>query len=260
MSLTNQLSRVLGVAVALAMSSACLSATIKDTIVISTSANDPATLPMAVVIRAEYDRLGIDATIKKYPLVRSLKSSNAGTVDAELARIDGLSSKYPNLIQVKPAFTFVELVAFSKQAELSVDGWESLRPYRMVIARGHKLPEQGTQGMDVSVTANFLSVFKMLQKDRVDIALSPLVTGWFQRHKLGAKDITQLRPPIAKTPIYHYLHTKRKDLVEPMSAVLTQVDASGELVAIRANAVQILLDRIDRDLDLCDQDYSCYEQ
>ena len=113
-----------------------------------------------VILRKAYRKLGIVIAIKKYPGERALKLANAGRVAGDVQRIDGLSAKYPNLIQVRPAINFIESSVFSKTVRFTVTGWDSLRRHRIGLIRGIKFAEINTKGMNAKLQQDYVDAWK----------------------------------------------------------------------------------------------------
>ena len=65
---------------------------------------------------------------------------------------------------------YIEILVFTKNTQIKVDGWESLRPYRLGFVMGLKKIEEQTQGMQVYMADTNETIFKLLQRGRFDIA------------------------------------------------------------------------------------------
>ena len=212
-----------------------------------------------VILRKAYRKLGIVIDIKKYPGERALKLANAGRVAGDVQRIDGLAAQYPNLIQIRPAINFIEGAVFTITARFTVAGWDSLKRHRIGLIRGIKFAEMNTKGMNTHKVSDYGALFRMLNKARVDIAVSPRLNGRYQIKRLGDTVIHELSPPIQRFELFHYLHKKNASLVPRISRVLSDMRDSGELERLRNHVVSVLLDRAERDLPLCEKDYACFE-
>jgi len=78
-------------------------------LVLGVPQNTPDSAISAVVLREAYRRLGYKLEIRALPAERALLMSNEGDLDGESQRISGLSTSYPNLIQVLPAVSDIEI-------------------------------------------------------------------------------------------------------------------------------------------------------
>jgi ABC-type amino acid transport substrate-binding protein len=211
-----------------------------------------------VIVREAYRRLGIDVVIKRYPAERAVRLANSGDVDGEIQRIGGLAEHYPNLIQVQPAINFIEATVFTTTTEFPIEGWNSLAPYRIGVIRGIKFAEQNTRDMRVAPAGGYDVLFRLLERGRVDIALSPRVNGLYHIKRRGLQGIRPLEPSVAVVDLYHYLNRKHADLVPYISAMFSRMRASGELPRIRARVVDVIMKRAERNLGPCDDDYACF--
>lgn len=164
------------------------------------------------ILTEAYRRIGIEITIKRFPAERAIQLANKGDLDGDLQRIDGIDKKYPNLIQIQPALNFFEASAFSATHDFTVDGWESLRGYRIGIIRGMKFAETNTQGMDPVVVDSYASLLKMLENGRLDVGVLPRLNGQFQAIKWATSKVRDLEPPLLNIKLYHYIHRKNADL------------------------------------------------
>ncbi|MFP6869955.1 MAG: hypothetical protein VCE91_11520 [Nitrospinota bacterium] len=119
----------------------------------------------AAIIREAYEKLGIQLIYKTYPAERALRTSNQGRADVELVRIKGIDKKYTNLIRIPVSHVQAEQMAFGKSGGIKINGWESLKPYKIVFHRGYKVAEQNTIGMKRLIVGIDRSAFLMVEKE-----------------------------------------------------------------------------------------------
>jgi polar amino acid transport system substrate-binding protein len=232
----------------------------QERLVLVTPVNTVDTVISEVITREAYRRIGIDVEIKKYPGERALRIADSGKADGEVQRIDGIAAQYPNLIQVHPAINYIEGTAFTRTKTFAINGWESLRPYRLGYIRGIKFAERNTRNMNSSSVSDYRNLFKMLSNDRFEVVVSPRLNGLFQMRQLDIRDVRELKPAIMRFDLFHYLHNKHAKLVPKISAVFSEMAASGELAAIRKHVIEVLLERSLQKLPVCDKDYACFEK
>ena len=195
------------------------------------------------MLRAVYAKLNIKLEFEDVPGKRALALSSAGEVDGEIQRIGTLSRDYPTLLQVTPAINYIEPAVFTTRLHFDVDGWNSIRTYSIGIVRGVGSSEAGTRGMDrVTATTSLESLIKMLDADRFDVMVTDLFSGLAAVRKLNLQTrIYPLSPPLERISIYHYLHERHRDLVPKVGQVIAQMEASGELAALREALVKQVL-------------------
>lgn len=192
------------------------------------------------VLTEAYHKIGIDIVVKTLPARRAILSANNGEVGGELHRVKGINKKYTNLEMVPISINHVEGVVFSKNKEFIVEGWESLRPYKIGIIRGVIYTEKGTTGMQVYPATTNEQLFKMLDMDRLDIGILNRITGLLYIDKLKLNTIKALEPPVEKLPLYHYLHKKHVDLIPKITEVLSVMKKEGRIKQIRKEYIDEL--------------------
>ena len=195
------------------------------------------------MLRAVYAKLNIKLEFVDVPGKRALALSSAGEVDGEIQRIGTLSAEYPTLLQVTPAINYIEPAVFTTKLHFDVDGWNSIRAFRIGIVRGVGSSEAGTRGMDrVTATIGIENLIRMLDADRFDVIVSDLFSGLVAVRKLNLQGrIYPLSPPLERIRIFHYLHESHRDLVPKVGQVIAQMEASGELAALRESLVKQVL-------------------
>ncbi|TQF36704.1 ABC transporter substrate-binding protein [Bradyrhizobium sp. UNPF46] len=195
------------------------------------------------MLRAVYAKLNIRLEFEDVPGKRALALSSAGEVDGEIQRIGTLSRDYPTLVQVTPAINYIEPAVFATRLRFEVKGWDSIRDYSIGIVRGVGSSEAGTRGMArVTAATSLDNMVKMLDADRFDVMVTDLFSGLAAVRKLNLQDrIYPLSPPLERIHIYHHLHERHRDLVPKVGKVIAQMEASGELAALREALVKQVL-------------------
>jgi len=193
------------------------------------------------VLKEAYVKLGVNTSISYLPGNRSLLYSSAGIVDGELFRIEGLQREYPELIQITEPILELVTIAYSSGVEFNINGWESLKPYKLGFLRSFKKAENNTKDMNTYQDDSLSNLFRLLSKGRVDLVIESQIGAsviLLQEDKLEVKAIY---PPVDRFYIYHYLHKKNKDLLLPITAVLSEMRLSGEIQKIIDSTIQKLV-------------------
>lgn len=188
---------------------------------------DPATQVAERVLREAYHQLGRELQVQGMPGERSLISANTGETDGELYRKAGIDQLYPNLLRVPVALLQYEIVVFSRRWNFKVQGWESLKPYRLGFVKGIKIIEENTRGMQLEPVATLQQAFVKMDLDRSDLVLSNRLSGLASLRQHGIHGVAQLQPPLAAFPVFHYLHRRHEDLVAPLTQALRELERSG---------------------------------
>jgi len=195
------------------------------------------------VLSVAYSRLGIKIKYRPLPGERSIRSSNSGKVDGEVFRIANMQKRYKNLIPVPTQINTLPAIAYSKNKNIKINGWASLKPYRLGIQVGIKFAERGTKDMKPIRVDSNKQLFKMLDTGRIDIAIAAQSNGIKAITQIKSKQIYPLSPSIDEYPLYHYLHKKNSHLVDKLNAVLIKMTQRGEIKAVREKHLKKLTDK-----------------
>jgi len=215
------------------------SAQASDQVLTISTNNTPLDRKVLQAVSAEaFKRLDRQFRIISLPSERSLVSANAGEIAGEGLRIAGLSDKYPNLVQVDEPYVGISFVAFSSDATIKIDGWDSLAPYRVAFINGWKLFEANSgSARVVNKVDTPQQMFDMLQRDRVDLVLYTLADGLEYTRSNGLARIAPLRPSLKDVDLYLYLHTQHADLAPKLAQIIRAMKADGSYNEILANAL-----------------------
>lgn len=202
---------------------------------IAIPSSTPSMLRWVHILEEIYKRADIPLDFVTLPTQRSLVQSSQGIVDGELVRIEKVGDLYPTLARVPTSYGFFESRAFSRaqdiQTAVQENGWNALRDYRVGIVRGMKFAEE----IDIKNWENVVSVtdthqlFEMLERDRIDIALSTKISGLVIIKENALKSIHLLEPAIRRHDLFHYLHEKNKKYIPILDEVIRAMKESGEL-------------------------------
>ncbi len=194
-----------------------------------------------LVLREAYERIGVSAQFKPMPGERALIESNLGRTDGEVARISGIEKKYDNLIRIPIAISRLEGVAFSIDPDLSVNGWNSLKDYRIGAFTGSKFVERNTRGMDVDYSPGVKNLFSMLERDRVDMIIIPYLSGLKYIKDQSLVGFTRLTPPLIEIKLYHYLNKKHLEILPRITKALEAMENENRIRALRNGFISELI-------------------
>ena len=201
----------------------------------------------AVIVKAAYEKLGMPVKFEILPGKRALMESSEGRADGDVHRIFEIGDEYPTLLRVPTAINYIEPSVFSKKHEFEVTDCAALKGYQIGIVRGVKHSQLCTQGMEnVFVGDDLTGVMRMLDAGRVELLITARINGLLLAKKLKLDAIKPLSPPLSRFWVYHYLHERHKDLVPTIDKVFKAMQESGELEALRAQAVQKLLQKAEK--------------
>lgn len=180
-----------------------------------------------LIVKEAFRRIGIEAEIVFNLTERSLADVNAGLLDAELNRIEGMEKKFPNLVRVPEPNMVMDFVAFSKK-DYQIEGWDSIRDLHIGLVSGWKIVEENTKGFPhVIKVPTETELFNMLDMDRLDIALYSKLTGYEQIHQRGLEGMRHLEPPLESRNMYLYVHKRHSGLAQPLAEALRSMKEDG---------------------------------
>ncbi len=182
---------------------------------------------MDIVATEAFRRVGVELRLVKLPPERGLINANAGVEDGELARIGGLEKQYPNLIRVPEKLADLAFAAFGKDAAIP-GKWDAIRPRTVGYIKGWKIYEQQMAGAPRVTTADDAEqLFRLLELDRIEIALYEHWMGLALAKQQGIKAVRPLQPALATREMFIYLHKRHADLVPPLAAALRALKQEG---------------------------------
>lgn len=188
--------------------------------------------PVREVLTEAYGQMGIRFNVKFFPAERAFIQSSSGEVDGEVERIIGIDDRYPNLVRVPVPVGFFTGSVFTKGIKFPVTGWDSLKPYKIAVVKGIQFSDSPTARMNRIMVSEHSQLFRMLDLERVDAAVTGTLTGLVTLQKTGIKNIEVLHPPISNFPLYHYLHKKNAQVIPELTIILEKMTEEGRIQAI----------------------------
>lgn len=181
-----------------------------------------------IVVGEAFRRNGLALELVKLPAERALQNANNGIDDGDLSRIAGLEQHYPNLIRVPEKLFDMDFVVFTNSPKVTASDLETIARYNVGLIRGWKILETKTAGMPyVTAVRNAETLFNMLSKKRIEIALYSRWMGTALSKKLGIANVRVIDPPLASKEMFMYLNKKHKDLIPRLAESLRQIKQEG---------------------------------
>lgn len=174
-----------------------------------------------------FGRIGLDVTLMALPFERSLINANAGIEDGDPFRAPGFEKDYPDLLQVPERVMDLDFVAYATRADVQVREWSDLARYSVGHVTGWKIFERNVKtAKNVTTVRGLDRLFPLLASGRVDVVLVDRWQGLWLASEAGLP-AKALNPPLARVPMFTYLHRKHAALVNPVAAALAQVKRDG---------------------------------
>lgn len=188
------------------------------------------------ILRAAYQKLGIDLEFRELPRRRALMMAEAGELDGESVRVKGFEAAHPTLMPVPVPIGVASARLYSKQADLRIRSWADLSSLRVAIPMGvvaveHKLKDHTR----ITPVVNTLEALRLVAGDAVDVVIVTEIEGAMPLN-LGP-GVARLPDGLDPVPVYHYLHQRHADLVPKVETIMRAMEKSGEIARItRASA------------------------
>ena len=159
-----------------------------------------------------FKRENIEVTFVDYPLERAITLLDNGLLDADGPRNINAERYYNNTIKIKEHFLSSYHNAFSKK-DLEVSDWKDLQKHKVGYVRGWKIFDNNlTSHANVTKVTSSKKLFEMLQRDRIDVALSTKLIALPIIKKEKFTEIKTLEPTLLKLNNFLYLHKKHEAL------------------------------------------------
>jgi polar amino acid transport system substrate-binding protein len=181
-----------------------------------------------LIVKEAFRRIGHEIKIIHAPSERCLVNANNGIDDGNFARIAGLEAIYPNLVMVPEPIATFEFALFSKNKNVLVNGWNSLKPYKTGIVTGWKILEKNLGPLPLLYRAtDQQSLFDMLEQDRIDVAVFELTEGKEIVRQMKKTAIRPIKPLLDKRDMFIYLNKRHSVLTEQLSNALKDMKRDG---------------------------------
>jgi polar amino acid transport system substrate-binding protein len=186
-----------------------------------------------VLTREIFSRIGIDAKVIRLPSARSIINANEGIDDGVIARTAGMEEKYENLIRIPVTVVTFRFVAYSRDKEIQITGWDSFAPYSVGYIRGWRIYEKNlTKAKSLTIVNNAEQLFRLLMNGRTDLIMFEYYRGtWWNKHLNANAHI--IGSPVAKKDMFMYMHKKHKDLVPKIIQAFEAVKQDGTYQRIK---------------------------
>ncbi|GAA0395382.1 hypothetical protein GCM10009133_00630 [Cocleimonas flava] len=192
------------------------------------------------ILKVAYSRIGKEVEFELFPPERSLVFANSGVTGGELVRMTGLQSEYHNLIKIPISIVSNEIYAYTKKQDFVVEGWESLKPYKIDFIFGNKFAEQKSKGFNSARVKTSYQGLRKLSADRSDFFIGVYGVRCIA-NKFKFNDIKALTPILDNFQMYHYLHKRNESIAEQLKLELLKMQRSGEMESIQKEAKKAFL-------------------
>lgn len=175
-------------------------------------------------IEAAYRSIGYRISLLSMPYARSFYESNRGEIlDGELARTEDFSLKAPDMIRIPVPIEKVAATVFSNDPSFTPKSWEDLRGKRIDIMEGTDIILGRLGDMPATSVTTLEQAFLRLESGRTDTVIVPGEIGQKVLDSLNLENIYRVSPDLEAWLVYHYIHKRHEELVEPLTTALSEV-------------------------------------
>lgn len=175
-----------------------------------------------------FKRIGIRLIIQNIPAQRALVNANRGISDGDLARIQGIEKRYPNLIRVPEIIWVAEINAFSKDPTISLQHWRDLKRFSLAYIRGWVVFDNNVpKAAMINKVLLPEALFKVVERERVQLALYEKKMGLSVIKQLAIQGVRAVNDSLLMTPIYIYLHKKHRDIIPQLTKAIQDMKQDG---------------------------------
>lgn len=191
-----------------------------------------------------YRRIGHQIEVLPMPAKRALRQArDSEQIDGVLARTLFVSSYLPQHIVIPVPVAYLEMAAFVKREGLLIYDWADLKNLKVAAVRGHVISENRLAGYsDVLLLKDAEQVLSMLARGRVDAAILPRKAGLYFIQQYQYTQLTIPPMLVERVPLYHFLHARHIELVEPLSVAMAELRAKLERTPSKPVSSTLLAD------------------
>jgi hypothetical protein len=194
------------------------------------------------LLRRAFERLGLELQFEPLPLRRSLMMTEQGLLDGEALRIRELAQRHPDLLLVPVPLATVQVLGYVRTNGPRPRNEVALRALRLGYPRGVVLLENwladAPRKVDASTRTDLL---RLLRAEVIDVALLTSAAGLPELEPDDMSGLALLPTPFHVTPLYALLHQRHRELLPRLTAVLRDMEDSGECARLRNAAWGALL-------------------
>lgn len=199
--------------------------------VINTGFSPPVSTYFEKVLQEAGRRHGFAIELVEVSAERSLLLVESGNADADCCRIHQVINRnYPTLVDVPTSFYEMSWSAFVKDKNIRVTKWEDLANYSAAAVTGYKLGVNKVKQYSPThyIVPSHESLFGMLSKGRIDVAITSKMTGLKALKALKLEQEIQLQePPLAQIALTLQLHPRHADKVEFFDKIFDELVQDG---------------------------------
>lgn len=189
--------------------------------------NSPLQGLSSVILDEAYGYLNIPIHVSPY--VKRPESIN----DGEVSQTIDYEKTLEDHIRITEPVNYLEPTVFSKSLKLDIQDWESLSPHLIGIPLGARHTEMQTRQMQRIMVPSYRQLFAMLEQNRLELIVSPLIEGLFAMRQTRLTHLMPLDTKLERVELYHYLHKRHAALAPHIEKALKVMRENGRIETLR---------------------------
>ncbi len=186
-----------------------------------------------ILVAEVFSRLGMTVELDvNLASSRAFRLADEGVTDGLAGRVAGVEKDYANLIPVPEPMFVNDFVACSLTGDAAPANWAGLAPHSVAYIIGWQIFDRNLPKVrELTQVKDSAQLLGLLKAGRAEIILHERWQALWQAKAMGMT-LRVHEPPLARVPMYIYLHRRHAALVEPAAAELRRMKADGSYLAI----------------------------
>ncbi len=149
-------------------------------------------------------------------------------MDADFSLVKGITRRLKNLVQMEEPMFQRDFVVFSKNPQMQIENWDSLKPYSVAFMNGWKILEWNIKNYkSITKASSPQQLFKLLANDRIDAVVYAKYSGLYLLQQMNLQDISIVGKPLASKDMCVVLNKKHAALVPELDRILREMKQDG---------------------------------
>ena len=174
-------------------------------------------------------QLKVPLKLVHIPADRASHLFNLGKIDAEFSRAALYQQIRSTAIKAQEPISKLPLYVFTADKRFTVNGWQSLRPYRILTIKGWVYTKKSLVGFDTVEVESPFQALRMLKAGRADLFVTDMLSVNSLRNDLefNQGDIIRLDNPVTVLNTYTFFLAKHTAIAKAYSEALITLKREG---------------------------------
>jgi ABC-type amino acid transport substrate-binding protein len=157
-----------------------------------------------------------------------------GKIDAEFSRVSRYKELQPNSIKIDEPISNIPIHVYSINKNFTVNGWESLMPYRILTVTGWLYTKEHLAKHVTFEVESPLKAFNLLKAGRADLFATGLLTATsvFNSKGFDKRNIIRLEPSVYTIQTFTYFIPKHTAIAKAYEDALKMFKKDGTYMKI----------------------------